>query len=150
MLVASLILAWSSIFPPKASIPAGCLYHLRVWLRVKGIDHRLFGDDELWVGQDPDFDSLREASFARLKEVSHNNTQIYQGYVGRVLVTFIIRFIVCHVHFVDINRPHRWQRLQTDLYKYSLEYEAGGVGCILFEDFRLKIECDPRRVTFLI
>ena len=29
-------------------------------------------------------------------------------------------------------------------------YEAGGVGDTLFEDFRLRLDGDPRAVTFLI
>ena len=40
--------------------------------------------------------------------------------------------------------------MSNKLYKYSLVYEAGGVGDILFEDFRLRLDGDPRAVTFLI
>lgn len=36
------------------------------------------------------------------------------------------------------------------LYKYTLDYEASGVGGTLIDDFRLILDGDPRRVTFLI
>ncbi|KAF8165691.1 hypothetical protein B0H34DRAFT_649658 [Crassisporium funariophilum] len=121
------------IFPGKSCLPQGCLYSLRVWLRVNGVDHRLFGDDELWVAKDPDFNSIGDASFARLKSVDAGE-QVYHAYVGRALVTFIVR----------------WSCVTNKLYKYSLEYEANGVGDTLFEDYRLRLDGDPRAVTFLI
>ena len=62
-----------SVFPGKATIPAGCLWSYRVWLRVNFVDHRIFGDDELWVGKDPDFSSIADASFARLKSNNVNS-----------------------------------------------------------------------------
>ncbi|KAL0580503.1 hypothetical protein V5O48_001490 [Marasmius crinis-equi] len=98
------------VFPGKSSLPVGCLWSYRVWLRVNGVDHRLFGDDELWVGKDPDFSSITDASYARLK----------------------------------------WQHIGEGLYKYSLDYEASGVGGPLIEDFRLILQGDPRATTFLI
>lgn len=79
-----------SVFPGKTSIPPGSLWSFRVWLRVSGIDHRLFGGDDLWVGKDLDFNTVSEASFARLKSVDAR-TQLYHGFVGKALVTFIIR-----------------------------------------------------------
>ncbi|KAF9006741.1 hypothetical protein BDQ17DRAFT_1389501 [Cyathus striatus] len=107
------------IFPGKTSIPAGCLWSLRVWLRVNG--------DEVWVGKDPDFNSIGDASFTRLKSLDIKE-QVYQAYVGRALVTFFIK----------------WQRVGDGVYKYSLEYEANGVGGLLFDEFSLKISGDPR------
>ena len=80
----------SSVFPGKNSVPAGCLWSLRVWLRVNGVDHRLFGDDELLVGKDPDFNSIGDASFARMKHADAKE-QIYQAYVGRALISFNIK-----------------------------------------------------------
>ncbi|KAF8827234.1 hypothetical protein HHX47_DHR5000568 [Lentinula edodes] len=77
-----------SVFPGKTTIPAGCLWSYRVWLRVNFVDHRIFGDDELWVGKDPDFSSIADASFARLKTVNANS-QLYDGVVGRARVQFI-------------------------------------------------------------
>ncbi|KAF6761984.1 hypothetical protein DFP72DRAFT_1041456 [Ephemerocybe angulata] len=121
------------VFPGKTSLPAGCLWSLRVWLRVNGVDHRLFGEDELWIGKDPDFNSIGDASFARLKHQDVQE-QVYNAFVGRALVSFTVR----------------WVRVQGNLYKYSLEYEAGGVGGGLFDDLRLKLDVDPRSVTFLI
>lgn len=125
------------IFPGKARLPANCLWSLRVWLRVNNIDHRLFGDDELWVAKDPDFAAIGEASFARLKYIDpgdNTGEQVYSGYVGKALVTFIVR----------------WACVSNKLYKYSLMYEAAGVGDMLFEDFRLRLDGDPRTVSFLI
>ncbi|KAG5648749.1 hypothetical protein DXG03_000096 [Asterophora parasitica] len=121
------------IFPGKSSIPVGSLYSLRVWLRVNGIDHRLFSDDELWVGKDLDFHSIADASFVRLKSVD-SKSQVYHGFAGRALVTFTCR----------------WHHLSDNLYNYSLDYEANGVGANLFEDLQLRIDGDPRAVTFLI
>ncbi|KAF5387620.1 hypothetical protein D9615_000711 [Tricholomella constricta] len=121
------------IFPGKSSIPVGSLYSLRVWLRVNGVDHRVFADDELWVGKDLDFHSIANASFVRLKSVD-SKSQVYHGFVGRALVTFTCR----------------WHRVNENTYKYSLDYEANGVGANLFEDLRLRIDGDPRTVTFLI
>ncbi|KAJ3512945.1 hypothetical protein NMY22_g15184 [Coprinellus aureogranulatus] len=121
------------MFPGKSSVPTGCLWSLRVWLRVNSIDHRLFGEDELWVGKDPDFNAIGDASFARLK---HQDTHemVHHVYVGRALVLFSVK----------------WSRVHGNLFKYSLEYEAGGVGGVVFEDVRLKLDIDPRTVSFLI
>lgn len=121
------------VFPGKTSIPPGSLWSFRVWLRVSGIDHRLFGGDDLWVGKDLDFNTVSEASFARLKSVDAR-TQLYHGFVGKALVTFIIR----------------WQRVYENMYKYAMAYEASGVGGSLFDDIQLRIDGDPRTVTFLI
>lgn len=121
------------VFPGKSSLPTGCLWSYRVWLRVGGVDHRLWGDDELWVGKDPDFSSISDASYARLKSVG-SNTQEYDAMVGGARVQFIAK----------------WQHIGEGLYKYSLEYEASGVGGVLMDDFRLMLQGDPRSVTFLI
>lgn len=59
---------------------------------MNGADHRIFGDDELWVGKDLDFNSIGDASFCRLKSVD-SKIQIYHGFVGRALVTFIVRYV---------------------------------------------------------
>ncbi|PFH50134.1 hypothetical protein AMATHDRAFT_75765 [Amanita thiersii Skay4041] len=121
------------VFPGKTTLPTGGLWSLRVWLRVNGIDHRLFGEDELWVGKDLDFDAIADASFARLKNVD-TREQMYHGFVGKALVNFIVR----------------WQRTNHGSYKYSLDYEAGGVSATLFADLELRFDGDPRTVTFLI
>jgi hypothetical protein len=121
------------VFPGKSTVPAGCLWSYRVWLRVNLVDHRLFGDDELWVGKDPDFSSVADASFARLTSVN-GNSQLYDGVVGRARVQFIVK----------------WTHIAEGLYKYSLEYESAGVGAMLMENFRLIVQGDPRSVSFLI
>ena len=61
--------SFQSMFPGKVSVPAGCLWSLRVWRRVNGIDHRLFGEDDLWIAKDPDFNAIGDASFARLRNL---------------------------------------------------------------------------------
>ncbi|KIY70387.1 hypothetical protein CYLTODRAFT_187395 [Cylindrobasidium torrendii FP15055 ss-10] len=121
------------LIPGKTSLPVNSLYSYRVWLRSQDIDHRLFGEDDLWLGRDPDFLSIADASFAIPKR-AQTACQVYEGVVGRALVQFIIR----------------WMRVAEDTYDYSMEYEAGGVGATLFEDLRLKVEGDPRTVTFHI
>ncbi|KAG6812097.1 hypothetical protein H0H92_004397 [Tricholoma furcatifolium] len=121
------------VYPGKSSTPAGCLWSLRIWLRVNGVDHRVFADDELWVGKDLDFLSVAHASTMMLRSVDPKS-QIYYGYVGRALVTFICR----------------WYRVNENLYKYTIDYDAGGVGGSLVEDLRLRIDGDPRTVTFHI
>ena len=85
------LFAYFSTFPGKQSYPTGCLWSLRVWLRVNGVDHRIFGEDELWVGRDPDFNSITEASFARLK-AAEGDRQLYNAYVGKALVTFVVKY----------------------------------------------------------
>ncbi|KAJ8593155.1 hypothetical protein M405DRAFT_731966 [Rhizopogon salebrosus TDB-379] len=121
------------IFPPRTSLPAGCLYHLRVWLRARGIDHQIFSDNDLWVGRDPDFWAVGDASFAVLRNAMQDML-IYQSIVGRAHARFIIK----------------WKLVEVGLYSLSLEYEAGGVGRTLFEDRYLRLECEPQIVTFMI
>ncbi|KAJ6587799.1 hypothetical protein B0H10DRAFT_812365 [Mycena sp. CBHHK59/15] len=122
------------LFPgKKAVLPLGCLYSLRVWLRANGVDHRIFGEDELWVGKDPDFTALADASFARLRSVSHD-AQVYDAVVGRARIQFVVR----------------WQHLGERLYRYTMEYDAAGVGTSLIDDLRLILDGDPRKLTFLI
>ena len=87
-----------SMFPGKAGVPAGCLWSLRVWLRVNSTDHRLFGEDELWVAKDPDFNTIGNASFARLRNLD-GGEQVYHGYVGKALVTFTIRYAILYFSF---------------------------------------------------
>lgn len=44
----------------------------------------------------------------------------------------------------------RWQLISNKLYKYSMVYDANGVGDTLFEDLRLRLDGDPRTISFLI
>ncbi|KAF5371214.1 hypothetical protein D9758_004117 [Tetrapyrgos nigripes] len=78
------------VFPGKTTLPAGCLWSYRVWLRTNQVDHRLFGDDELWIAKDPDFSCITDASFARLRNVS-TTSQTYEAIVGRAKINFIVR-----------------------------------------------------------
>ncbi|KAK0190488.1 hypothetical protein F5146DRAFT_556477 [Armillaria mellea] len=121
------------LVPGKTSLPVGTLFSYRVWLRVNEFCHRLFGEDDLWIGKDPDFSCIADLSMARLRRVLAGS-QVYDAAVGRAKVQFIIR----------------WHRIGEGVYDYSMEYECCGVGAVLFEDLRLKLECDPREVTFCI
>ncbi|EGO02396.1 hypothetical protein SERLA73DRAFT_178314 [Serpula lacrymans var. lacrymans S7.3] len=121
------------VFPPKSSLPYGCLQNLRVWLRTAGMDHRIFADNDLWVGKDPDFRSIGDASFAVLRNATEDML-IYQGMVGQAHVSYIVR----------------WNLVSVGLYSLSFEYEAGGAGRPLFEDYRLRLDCEPQTVSFMI
>ncbi|KAG6910802.1 hypothetical protein DXG01_007691 [Tephrocybe rancida] len=109
------------VFPGKSSAPAGSMFSLRIWLRVNGVDHRVFSDDELWIGKDLDFYSISQASIMILRNVD-SKSQLYHG----------------------------WHRLNDNLYKYTIDYDANGVGGNFIEDLRLRIDGDPRTMTFLI
>ncbi|KAK0206974.1 hypothetical protein DFS33DRAFT_634989 [Desarmillaria ectypa] len=121
------------LVPGNTSLPVGTLFSYRVWLRVNEFCHRLFGEDDLWIGKDPDFSCIADASVARLRRVLASS-EVYEALVGRAKVQFIVR----------------WHRVSEGVYDYSMEYECCGVGAVLFEDLRLKLECDPREVTFCI
>ncbi|KAF7294129.1 hypothetical protein HMN09_01141300 [Mycena chlorophos] len=122
------------LFPGKRNVlPVNCLFSLRVWLRVNGVDHRIFGSDDLWLGQDPDFSTVEDASFAQTRTVGAD-AQIYDAIVGRARVQFIVR----------------WQNLGGRLFRYTLEYDAGGAGQVLIDDLRLRVDGDPRLVNFFI
>ncbi|KAF9450181.1 hypothetical protein P691DRAFT_811088, partial [Macrolepiota fuliginosa MF-IS2] len=124
------------VFPGKNAkqvLPLNSLWSLRVWLRVDGVDHQFFKVDDLLVGKDLDFHAIGDASFAR-RAGNGPDYQVYQGYVGKALITFTVR----------------WQRIRDQLYKYSLEYEGGGVGDVLLNDLRMRIDGDPLAVSFLI
>ncbi|KAG2129002.1 hypothetical protein DEU56DRAFT_818324 [Suillus clintonianus] len=121
------------VFPPRTSLPAGCLYNLRVWLKTAGVDHRIFSDNDLWVGRDPDFRSVGDACFAVLRNATQDML-IYQGAVGHAHVSYIIR----------------WKLVEVGLYSLSLEYEAGGAGRTLLQDCYMRLDCEPQIVTFMI
>jgi len=120
------------IFPPKASIPPGCLYCLRVWLRSGKVDHRLFAEDEFWIGRDPEFTAIGDASYAQLAN-SMDSLLVYQANIGGAPVNFILR----------------WHLFDEDRYKLSLDYEAGGVGRTLFDNQCLCLP-HPEKISFVI
>ena len=80
------------MFPGKAGVPSGCLWSLRVWLHVNSVDHRLFGEDELWVPKNSDFNAIGDASLRNLDEGEH-------GYVGKALVTLTTRYVILYFGF---------------------------------------------------
>jgi hypothetical protein len=76
---------------------------------------------------------------------------IYQGVVGRAHVSFIIRSVLSPSHKIVVQyKLRRWKLVEVGLYSLSLEYEAGGAGRTLFEDYYMRLECEPQIVTFLI
>lgn len=106
------------------------------------------------MGKDLDFNAIGDASFMRPGGVGLDH-QVYRGYVGKALITFIIRYVTlaASLHWCVLTLfyyCYRWQKIRDRLYKYSLEYEGGGVGDMLFSDFRMRIDNDPRSVGFLI
>ncbi|KAH8825752.1 hypothetical protein DL96DRAFT_1609778 [Flagelloscypha sp. PMI_526] len=123
------------LYPGKSSLPANCLWSYRVWLCVDQgrIEHRLFGEDEMWVGKDPEFGQIENSSFARLVSLEELS-QSYQGVVGRANTSFIAT----------------WKHVKNSDWTCSVEYDSGGVGTTLFDDLTLTLDCEPRNVTFLI
>jgi hypothetical protein len=91
-----------SLFPGKNDVlPAGCLYSLRVWLRANGVDRRLFGEDELWLGADPDFGTVENTSFARLwpggtTALGVPDAQVYDAVVGCARVQLLFGGCLSH------------------------------------------------------
>ena len=45
---------------------------------------------------------------------------------------------------------NRWKSLGANWYKYSMGYEANGVGDLLFDDIRLRLDEDPQTISFVI
>ncbi|KAI0268153.1 hypothetical protein BC834DRAFT_678804 [Gloeopeniophorella convolvens] len=120
-------------FPPRSSLPQGCLFSLRVWLRTGDIDHRLFSEDTLWIGKEPDFYSIEDATFARLRN-SSTQTVLYKAAIGRGLIDIIVK----------------WKAVFGQAYSLSLEYEGNGIGRVLFNDYILRLDCPPEDLDFVI
>ncbi|KAI0254810.1 hypothetical protein BJV78DRAFT_1183058 [Lactifluus subvellereus] len=120
-------------YPPRACLPQGCLYSLRVWLRAGDIDHRLFSEDSLWIGKDPDFYSIRDAAYARLRNAT-SQMLLYKIAMGEALVDFTVR----------------WRHMFGKVYGLSLEYDGCGVGNTLFSDFVVSLDCPPELLDFVI
>jgi hypothetical protein len=120
-------------YPPRSCLPQGCLFSLRVWIRAGDVDHRLFSEDALWIGKDPDFYSIQDATFARLRSVN-SDSLLYKIAVGRALVDFIIR----------------WRQVLGRVYSLSLEYDGCGVGRVLFSDLIVTLDCPPEHLTFVL
>jgi hypothetical protein len=66
---------------------------LRVWLRNQFVDQRIFADDALWVGTDPDFAAIPDAIYAG-SWYQAPDRQLYKCLVGRAEVNFILRWVV--------------------------------------------------------
>lgn len=115
------------LFPPKHSLPRKCLYSLRVWLRHRSVDQRIFADDALWVGTNPNFAEIPDAT-AGMAWHQAPDRQVYRCIIGRAEVAFILR----------------WEMLKEYVYSLTLEYEAGGVGKPLLEGMVVRLDFPPR------
>src|ERR1700691_5411965 len=51
-----------------------------------------------------------------------------------------------------LKRAPRWNVTDGNLYKITLEYEAGGVGRILLDDCHIRLDegCDPQTIAFVL
>ncbi|KAJ7369034.1 hypothetical protein DFH08DRAFT_947913 [Mycena albidolilacea] len=116
-----------SLFPGKNDVlPAGCLHSLRVWLRANGVGHRLFGEDDLWLGADPDFGTVENAWFACLRPgdttaLGIPDAQVYDAVVGRARVQLLFGGL-----------------------------SATGIIDTRWRTPHLRVEGDPGRVAFLV
>lgn len=115
------------LFPPKTSLPRKCLYSLRVWLHHQNVDQRIFADDALWVGTNPNFAAIPGATLATAWYQAPDR-QHYKCLVGRAEVNFILS----------------WECLKENVYALTLEYEAGGVGKALVENMVVRLDFPPR------
>ncbi|KAI0032933.1 hypothetical protein K488DRAFT_48821, partial [Vararia minispora EC-137] len=120
-------------FPPKSSIPAGCLWSLRVWLSYNDIDHRLFSEERLWIASDPDFHSIEDARLAKLHKVT-SMSKVYKVPVGAL----------------SVNMIATWSDLGASAYRLSLSYEHEGVGCTIFDNVKMRLDCPPEDIHFVI
>ncbi|KAF9651680.1 hypothetical protein BDM02DRAFT_3110107 [Thelephora ganbajun] len=121
------------LFPPKHSLPKKCLYSLRVWLRHQSVDQRIFADDALWVGTNPDFAAIPDAILATTWHQA-SDRQFYKCLVGRAEVNFIFS----------------WECLKETVYALTLEYEAGGVGKALIENLIVRLDFPPHELSCYI
>jgi hypothetical protein len=83
----------TSLFPPKHSLPRRCLYSLRVWLRHQNVDQRIFADDALWVGTNPNFSAIPDAILATAWYQAPDR-QLYKCHVGRAEVSFTLTCVL--------------------------------------------------------
>ena len=104
----------------------------------------------MWIGKDPDFSSVEDAAFARLRSVT-TQMLLYKITVGSALMDFTIRF----APFISPNRLYvnshpRWRKIFERMYSLSLEYDGCGVGRILLSDFIIGLDCPPEDLAFVI
>jgi len=104
----------------------------------------------LWIGKDPDFSSVEDAAFARLRNVT-TQTLLYKIAVGSALMDFTIRFVpFISPHRLCPNTHPRWRKNFERVYSLSLEYDGCGVGRILLNDFIIGLDCPPEDLAFVI
>ena len=151
--VGSLWLPSTSLFPPKHSLPRKCLYSLRVWLRHQNVDQRIFADDALWVGTDPDFSVIPDAVLATVWHKAPDR-QFYKCLVGRAEVNFILRWVLTRLISFAQSRLLTnsatwcsWEWLKESVYSLTFEYEAGGVGKALLENMIVRLDFPPQKLS---
>jgi hypothetical protein len=80
---------------------------------------------------------------------SHDST----GLSGKELVTFTVRYVTVLLFGFRAghsNFTYRWECVSNKLYKYSLTYEASGVGDTLSDDLRLRLDGDRHNVSDIV
>ncbi|KIM21966.1 hypothetical protein M408DRAFT_333165 [Serendipita vermifera MAFF 305830] len=131
---------------PKPSLPADCLFCVRVWLEALDVQHRIFSDENLWVGREPPFASIQHVALTQqgAPTIPFPSTRsevgvirkAYKGFVGRAACDFIV--ILKNLSALD------------GVWGISVEYQAGGVSRLLFEQVKLRFHCRIEDVRFVI
>ncbi|KAG8758560.1 hypothetical protein FRC14_007928 [Serendipita sp. 396] len=130
---------------PKPSLPANCLFCVRVWLEAQQVQHRIFSDESLWVGKDPPFASIQQVALTQqgpptIPSTNRNEPDVirktYKGYVGRAPCDFV-------VIIKSIN-------IAGSVWGISVEYQAGGISRLLFEQIKVRLHCRLEDIRFII
>lgn len=130
---------------PKPSLPADCLYCVRVWLEAQGVQHRIFSDENLWVGKDPPFSSIQHVALTRQDQPSIPFSlrpdpgvirKAFKGYVGRASCDFIV--IMKNLDPLG------------SVWGVSVEYQAGGISRLVFEQTKFRLHCRVDDIKFII
>lgn len=68
-----------------------------MWLRHQEVEHRIFSEDTLWIGTDPDFMGISNLSVARPVHTMPSQ-QLFEAYVGKARVLFIVKYKCCYIY----------------------------------------------------
>lgn len=105
----------------------------------------------MWIGKDPDFNSVQDAAFARLRNVSPQ-TLLYKITLGMTLMDFTVKFasflLFPYRRYLIFHA--RWRKIFESVYSLSLEYDGCGVGRMLLKDFIIGLDCPPEALAFII
>ncbi|KAG8821880.1 hypothetical protein FRC19_007087 [Serendipita sp. 401] len=109
------------------------------------IQHRIFSDESLWVGKDPPFASIQQVALTQqgpptIPSTNRNEPDVirktYKGYVGRAPCDFV-------VIIKSIN-------ITGSVWGISVEYQAGGISRLLFEQIKVRLHCRLEDIRFII